>query len=321
MNSKCLAPNYSKDKCRVSVVICTYKRVEMLQEMLATLLEQDMDGSIQWEILVIDNDAEGSAMAVCHLAKLSHDITLRYICESSPGLSHARNRGIKESRGIIVAFLDDDTLVSRRWLMELVATFDRTKADCVGGRVLVKWDGSPEDVVKACEKEIVAFDKGADDCRLLGRNVPIGANLALRADVLSEQCLFLPSLGRNQGNLMGCEEIELLLRLVKQGRSIWYSGGAVVLHRTSSERLTAAYYIRREYWNGVSLALVDRLQQSILYYQCKAWARLFQIGLLVVPAWLWAVLARDKASRFSRACRCQKYYGYWSGMMGFAQQP
>ena len=59
---------------------------------------------------------------------------MRYIPEEKPGLSHARNRAILESRGAIIAFLDDDVLVPERWLWQMLRTFEQTGADCVGGR-------------------------------------------------------------------------------------------------------------------------------------------------------------------------------------------
>ena len=147
----------------------------------------------------------------------------------------------------------------------------------------------PDEVVKACEKELVAFDKGDNDVRLVGRDVPIGANLALKAGLLRGQLSFLPNLGRSRTNLMGCEEIELLLRLMKQERSIWYCAASVVMHRTGGERLSTTYYKRREYWSGVSLSAADRSQNHWVYCQFKAWARLGQTILVILPAWLWAL--------------------------------
>ncbi len=228
--------------------------------MLDTLEQQTNHRGVGWEVLLIDNDPSGSAKPVFDSYVLRSRLPLRYVHERTSGLSHARNRAIREARGVIVAFLDDDVLVPRCWLFEMLDVFERTGADCVGGRVLIKWEGQPESAVQACERELVAFDKGAKDIRLIGRDVPIGANLAFRAAVLQGQ-VFVAELGRTRTNLMGCEEVDSVLRLVKEGRRIWYSGAAAVEHRTAGERLTGVYYRRREYWNGVSLSAVDCLQK------------------------------------------------------------
>lgn len=311
----------STNERHVSVAICTYNRPQMLRVVLETLEGQEVDREIDWEVLVVDNDPHLSARPIFEAHSLISRLRLRYIHEQRPGLSHARNRAIIESQGSIIAFLDDDVMVPRRWLLEMLQTFERSGADCVGGRVLVKWEGRPEDAVKACETELVAFDKGDGDFRLLGRDVPIGANLALKTSSLRDQTAFLSDLGRTQTNLMGCEEVELLLRLMRQGRSIWYSAGAVVMHRTGGERLTAAYYKKREYWNGISLAAVDTAQNRWMYCHFKAWARLTQVIVAVWPAFYWALITRNTRSRFLNACYKVKYLGYWQGVLGFARRP
>ena len=57
--------------------------------------------------------------------------------------------------------------------------------------------------MKACEKELVSFDDmGTEDVRLHGREMPIGANLALRASLFLDQPPFVPELGRTTTDLM-----------------------------------------------------------------------------------------------------------------------
>jgi len=306
---------------QISVAICTYNRPEMLRCALETLACQETDGKIKWEILIIDNDPDCSAKHIFEKAVSTSPIPLQYIEERNAGLSYARNRAIVESRGEIIAFLDDDTLVPRTWLMEMLGTFERTGADCVGGRVLVGWEGCPDENLKECERELVAFDKGDQDFRIVGRKVsPIGANLAFRANLFSNGVRFPTNLGRLRTNLMGCEEVKLLLRLKEQGRSIWYSANSMVTHRTGGERLTEGYYIRREYWNGVSLAIVDRSQKKQSYCFLKAWIRIMQVCFALAPCWLFSRIMGNRRRRLLNTCYILKYFGYWKSMMGLARK-
>lgn len=299
----------------ITVAICTYKRPQMLRDTLDTLQSEIVPSHVRWEILIIDNDPSCSAKRV--LDDTASALPVRYISETHQGLSHARNRAVREAAGTIVAFLDDDVLVPQQWLTEMLRTFDTTGADCIGGRVLVKWDDVPDDAVRACEREIVAFDKGDSDYRFTGRNVPIGANLAVKTSVLRRYGPFCASLGRNRDALMGGEEVELLFRVMKDGLRVWYSASAYVVHRIGNDRVREEYYIVREYWNGRSLAVIDCLQNSPLYCHAKAWLRLAQLGLVVGPRSLWARATHNRRSRFLNACIGERYLGYWSTIVGF----
>ena len=316
-----MATGKLNNECDVSVAICTYNRPAMLSGVLECLALQEYVKRLNWEILVVDNHPAATAKPVLDAYLSDFRPRIRYIHEATPGLSRARNRAIHEAGGAVIAFLDDDVMVPKTWLVEMLRAFERTDADCIGGRVLVKWEGQPDDSVLACEKDLVAFDKGDADIRLSGREVPIGANLALRATVLQDERLFMCDLGRTRTNLMGCEEIELLLRLLRRGRRMWYSAGSVVLHRTGGERLLARYYINREYWNGVSLAAVDKRQLNSLYCYCKAWIRLTQIVATVLPSAVWARLTNDRRIQLLSACQLRKYLGYWCEVMGIATKP
>src|SRR5947209_5294093 len=94
----------------VSVVVCTYRRPQMLGDTLQTLRNLQTQGRLSYEVIVIDNDPACSAQSC--VTELGRDwpagVALRYVPENKPGLGNARNRGIEEARGEILAFLDDD---------------------------------------------------------------------------------------------------------------------------------------------------------------------------------------------------------------------
>jgi Glycosyl transferase family 2 len=92
----------------VSVIVCTRDRPSDLRSCLdsiAALRTRPV------EVIVVDNSpSDGAARELCR------DYPVRYVLESSPGLARARNRGIVEARGEVVAFTDDDCVVDRHWL-------------------------------------------------------------------------------------------------------------------------------------------------------------------------------------------------------------
>ena len=125
----------------ISVIICTYKRPEFIPKVLESLVSQEINGSFDMEVLVIDNDPNGSARQA--VARMESKLRghLRYIHEPARGKSNALNRGIREAKGDIIAFTDDDVILDRKWLLSLARCFQETGCDCVGDRVL---PGFPE---------------------------------------------------------------------------------------------------------------------------------------------------------------------------------
>jgi glycosyltransferase involved in cell wall biosynthesis len=99
----------------VSVVVCTRDRPDALARCLASLLALRTPPD---EILVVDNcPGDERTRALCG------SLPVRYVREPIPGQARARNRGILESGGELVAFTDDDCVVDPGWLDGLAAAF------------------------------------------------------------------------------------------------------------------------------------------------------------------------------------------------------
>ena len=102
----------------VTVAICTRNRPESLARALASLMAFDPAPEVLsegFEVLVVDNAppddrTRGAVEAVPGI---------RYVMEPRPGLNFGRNRALREARGAILAFVDDDVVVDRGWLAGL----------------------------------------------------------------------------------------------------------------------------------------------------------------------------------------------------------
>jgi glycosyltransferase involved in cell wall biosynthesis len=106
-----------------SVIVCTRDRADRLADCLTAVLGQDYP---DFEILVVDNAPSSDAVArlVARLrAAGTRGVPLRHVVEPRPGLSWARNAGLAEASGSIVAYLDDDEHPDRHWLAELARGF------------------------------------------------------------------------------------------------------------------------------------------------------------------------------------------------------
>ena len=131
----------------ISVVIPSYKRVDLLKRCLQALETQSVPPE-SFEILVVDDvRCEDSRRFVQESARLHRDgPTLRYMrpAEGTRGPAAARNAGWYAARGEIIAFTDDDTVPARDWLAEGRHAL-RPGIAAAWGRVVVPLPEKPTD--------------------------------------------------------------------------------------------------------------------------------------------------------------------------------
>ena len=104
----------------VSVIICTRDREDDLAICLDSIDRLDPKPD---QVIVVDN---GSGVgATRQLATKYHRVT--YVAEPRPGLSVARNTGLRHATGELIAYTDDDVEVHPRWIGALAVAFDRAR--------------------------------------------------------------------------------------------------------------------------------------------------------------------------------------------------
>ena len=189
------------------------------------------------EILVIDNDSSDDTAALIR----SRPVT--YLREAKRGVSNARNRGIADSRGEILAFVDADCLVEPQWLTELIRPFEDPEVGSVGG------DLQHAPPATAAERQAA---------RLLGNwqrfaftsnpAYAITANAAYRRDVLERIGPFDPHMTRAQ-------DVELGLRFQERsGLRLAYAKRATARHR---HRSTQGGFFRQQLGWAYGAGLVE----------------------------------------------------------------
>src|ERR1700751_1939372 len=105
----------------ITVIVCTYKRGGSLGRDLNRAGNSVLTNSVDWEILVVDNNSKDQTFEVVTDFCRRYPGRFRYLFEAQQGLSHARNAGIREARGDVLVFVDDDVTVTPTWLQHLVA--------------------------------------------------------------------------------------------------------------------------------------------------------------------------------------------------------
>ena len=227
-NAEAAAPDLT-----TSVVVCTRDRPEALADCLEALAALDPAPE---EVVVVDNAPEGDATRrVVEAAPLA----VRYVEEPRPGLSAARNAGLRASTGDIIAFTDDDVEVHPRWTLRLRAAFDDPDVWAVTGLVLPAEIETPAQLQfeqtqggQGWGYRAQTFDRDFFD-RMRQYAVPVwqlgaGANMAFRREAFAALGGFDERLGAGAS---GCsEDSEMWYRILDAGAQCRYEPAAVVFH-------------------------------------------------------------------------------------------
>lgn len=246
----------------VSVVICTRDRPESLARCLRALVELS---PAPHEILVVDNAP--ATDATCRLVSQMPDI--RYIPEPRPGLSWARNAGVRNSTGDIIAFTDDDVEFHPDWLRRLRQKFDDPKVISVTGLVLPAELQTEAQLI--FEMSLRYLNKGYQPrtfdnhffARTKGRGVPAwevgaGANMAIRRKAFDLVGYFDERLGAGAA---GCsEDSEFWYRLLAEGWTCCYEPASVVYHYHRDD-LDGLVRQMRQYYRGYVTALLVQFER------------------------------------------------------------
>ena len=289
---------------RISLVIPTHNRAAQLIAALESVVRQNLPPH-GWECVVVNNNStDNTVMRFGNFAETHPGITLRLVTEEGPGVSYARNRGLREARAPLVAFIDDDERVNPGFLRAYLDFFDaHPEAVVAGGRIVAEYPkGRPGWMSKYVEMPIAnPMDCGPDVRPFPAGRVPGGGSMAFRRSGLAGYGGFDPTLGRVNGELIGGEENDFFERLLAGGETIWYVPDAVMWHIIPPAKLTEAYFRRLSYNVGVSQRLraqIHRRLPKTYLLELAKWAATFALCLTMPPRRsVWLLRMRREISR------------------------
>ena len=259
-------PGADSPEIAASIVICTHRRPELLGACLDSLIGQRVGGSpgAAHEIIVIDNSplAEGRPVVERRQAAFAlRGVPLRHILEERPGVSFARNRGVAEAAGALIAFIDDDERACEGWLERLLEPFHRLgdAVDIVAGEVepdfgaLSRPDWLADDMLHffSCRWGWDSEPRFLRDAEWFGEG-----NCAFRKRLMAGHA-FPTDLGRRGDGLLANEGI-IFTEMRRAGAATYYVPAATVSHFIHPDRLNRRWLMRRMFYQGVSNRLMQR---------------------------------------------------------------
>ncbi len=301
----------------VSFIICTYNRAGYLDDTLNSLLKFGST-DFEYEFVVIDNNSTDETERVANKYRnlaSANDQEIKYFKETNQGLSHARNRGIREAEAKNVVFFDDDIRATKS-LIPSWCTFFRQHSESAagGGKIHVQFDAPrPKWMSHFLLPLLGHHDLGGSQKEYPPNKYPFGGNMGFRKSVFDKVGLFNTELGRKGKQLKAAEEKELFRRMRNLSMTICYLPDAFLFHRVDSERLTIDFIRKQALGLGSSMRM--QLRDASLSGYMKNWLLEFGKLLATVPIGIGYLflLQPAKASLLFRF-RFWIWKGYRSGL-------
>ncbi|MDO9452825.1 MAG: glycosyltransferase [Stagnimonas sp.] len=288
----------------VSVCLATYHRNDQLALLLADLAAQTRPPD---EVVVVDNDAAGSAEATINRCRAVMPFPIQYEVQPVQNISRTRNRTVALARGDWLAIIDDDERAPPHWLAELLATTQAADADGVLG---------PVHCIVPAEAPawIRRGDFYATRHHPTGQTFPLDriskGNALLRASrVKALEGPYDESLG-----LSGGEDGDLYCRFVNAGGKLVWCEEALLSEPVEPSRLKARWLLLRalrggqdyaRHWRSGHYQPVQMLDVPVFVLRAFAqWLLALLLGVLLLPLGLhrampWLVKAAANIGKLS----------------------
>ena len=274
---------------RLSVVIATYNRPQLVARLLGQLAVQTLPPE-QFEVVVVDDGSKEPVKP--GLEALTLPFTLRVEEQKNAGAAAARHRGVLAARGEIVLITDDDMQVAEDFLEK------HLERHPVGARnVVVGWI-KPDPAVKDMplferwyaylnNRNAAALSDPKN--RTKGSHLYTG-NVSFRREDYLAVGGFDPSLGQS-------EDIELGLRLEKAGCRFEFSADAYVLH--GSDHTSFERWLKRAHRYGIFDAQVAGKHPDVP--DVNPWRVLFEMNPVARPLLASSVLFPEGSRKLTEA--------------------
>lgn len=284
---------------KVSLIICTYNRSDILKKTLPYLIDLTIPESIRLEIIIVNNNSDDDTDDVAEkfisfINRSGKSIKSKYVFEQSQGLSFARNKGYSEASGDYIAYIDDECVLPPEWLIEASKIIEKEKPAFLGGPYLGKYMSSSASHW---------FKESFGDSYILKYNLPdgplnhrkrslSGGNMFIRRDVFEKIGLFDVNLGMS-GNIVNYgEEVEFQRRFIAAypDEVIWYDSKVFLWHLIRDEKMKMSFLLEDAFIRGKSAAELKKLPKRklllaplyLIFFSVKAVLSAFKNGVLSI---------------------------------------
>jgi len=298
----------------VSIVIPTHDRAALLSRTLSSLALVEIPAGTALEVVVVVSACSDDSLTAVRTAQRTSPHRIQIVEEPKPGLSLARNRGLRAAHADLVAFLDDDVWVEKEWLRALTDASSSTPAGLFAGRVLLEWESRPPLWTSpAVERLLSVNDLGHEMREFFKASSLVGANFAIRRSVVESVGEFSATLGRRGRDLLSGEESDLVARAIDAGHRLFYIPGMAGRHWIPSQRASFSHLKALAFARGRTRVRRQRagLEKSACASAYEGVARALTGAVREVDGWV----RRDEAKRIAARLLCHRGLGMLYGLL------
>ena len=231
----------------ITLIICTYNREKYIRPLLESIAKNDYP-TADYEIVLVDNNCTDHTREVCEAFAEAHpEIIFRYVVEPEQGLSAARNKGIKEAKGDIIIYVDDDALVDSDYIRQYAEHFAANPDTmAAGGPIEPLYETEEPSWMSPYTKALLtAWMNYGNKVREYPKGrYPGGGNAAYRKEVFDRVGVFNTELGRKGNLLLASEEKDIFDKMKVLGMKVLYLPNPVLHHCIPQTKLEEDYFNR-----------------------------------------------------------------------------
>lgn len=303
---------------KVTFAIPTYKRPVCLTACLNAIQSLTFAKSAEplIEVIVIDNDPDGSSRTLCEPFTKSQRFSVKYCCEKKRGITYARNRAIAETApdSDFLAFVDDDEEVHHLYLDELLYSQKIHSADVVMGMVHFRFEIDPPSwIIKG---NFFSFPVPPVGPRCEIATASTGGVLISKQVLKSMNYHF-----DHRFALTGGEDRNFFNRVHKAGFRIVFHKDALAIEFVPRERMNARWIVMRRFMEAVVYSR-DQLELNknrlAVFFEriTKSIFRIIYGSLLLILG-----IFIGKHITITGLCNAMRGIGSIAGLFGFNYQP
>lgn len=246
----------------ISVIICTHNRASLLPDVLGSLEKSELPEDSDIEVIVVANACSDNTFQVLEEYKKDSKFKIRALKEPRQGKAFALNTAIEKAAGELLAFVDDDHIISPGYFKAIcfaVKNYPDFTLFC--GRVVPNWDGTEpawihdETIYPIRPFPIPNFNLGDKVLEVQpnkGMFIPGAGNLVIKRTVFEKIGFFNEAFGPKGHNLQGGEDLEFVRRTLKKGNRLMYIPDILQYHQVEKENLSLNYIIKKAYYRSMT---------------------------------------------------------------------